>query len=410
MTTEIRQEIELLENTKEDLTLAIMEKGVVVQPSDLFSTYPTRISQITTTPGDKDSLFQSIIDRSITSLTVPTGTTVLRPQLFSGCVNLTTLTLPNTLKVIKGGALSGAIAVTSLTIPDSVTTIEGSSSFHQTSSLTDLTIGTGVTFIGNMAFYGNPNLTSITINATTPPTLGSNNNAFDSTNNCPIYVPQASVDAYKTAWPTYASRIQAIVVPHFEMIINDIQVTDGKYLITCFTGSGLYAMNTPLIKDTTTSYVDGINNVYTSYGDSNYLNIYPYQSAPPSTLNTLDVTPQLLRIAVDYDATNKKLSWTDPDTSTTYYLYSGFNKVNSNYGKFNAAATTMPSSNINVNYWGLGGYGDLTIYYFNFGGLKLYSGEHSAYGAYGGFLWQYLRNTNSSSRDTFEPTLYKLVQ
>jgi len=36
--------------------------------------------------------------------------------------------------------------------------------------------------------------------------------ALENTNNCPIYVPSASVNAYKTAtnWSTYASRIQAI--------------------------------------------------------------------------------------------------------------------------------------------------------------------------------------------------------
>lgn len=35
---------------------------------------------------------------------------------------------------------------------------------------------------------------------------------FIDTNNCPIYVPEASVDDYKTAewWSDYADRIQAI--------------------------------------------------------------------------------------------------------------------------------------------------------------------------------------------------------
>lgn len=403
MTPTIQQEIELLENTKEDLALAIMEKGVVVQPSDLFSTYPTRISQITTTAGDKDSLFQSIIDRSITSLTVPTGTTVLRPQLFSGCVNLTTLTLPNTLKVIKGGALSGAIAVTSLTIPDSVTTIEGSSSFHQTSSLTDLTIGTGVTFIGNMAFYGNPNLTSITINATTPPTLGSNNNAFDSTNNCPIYVPQASVDAYKTAWPTYASRIQAIVVPHFEMITDASQVTDGKYLITVIGGAGVLALNAPLIKETTT-YYDGINKIYSGYSDyyPNYLNVYPYSGTVPN-LTSLDATPQMLSVAVDYNATNHRLSWTDPDTNTTYYL-STYTGTSSNRGYFYFDNLTTARGNYSATNQGNLPYGDWTIYYVDFGTLNFRSGTESQLGAFDGFLW-YGKGTTQS-----HTTLYKLVQ
>jgi hypothetical protein len=35
---------------------------------------------------------------------------------------------------------------------------------------------------------------------------------FDSTNNCPIYVPSGSVNTYKAAdgWSNYASRIKAI--------------------------------------------------------------------------------------------------------------------------------------------------------------------------------------------------------
>ena len=53
-------------------------------------------------------------------------------------------------------------------------------------------------------------IVSITINATTPPTIGSN--TLDYTNNCPIYVPSGSVNAYKTAtnWSNYASRIRSI--------------------------------------------------------------------------------------------------------------------------------------------------------------------------------------------------------
>ena len=71
-------------------------------------------------------------------------------------------------------------------------------------------IGNCVTEIGFSAFQSCYNLTSVTVNASTPPTLGGY--AFDATNNCPIYVPAASVDAYKAAtiWSNYASRIQAI--------------------------------------------------------------------------------------------------------------------------------------------------------------------------------------------------------
>ena len=183
----IQSEITLLQNTKKNLKSAIMEKGVTVYPSDIFSTYPTRISQISMTPGDKDNLFSELIDRSITSFVIPNGTSSIRSFCFSDCLSLTSVTIPNT-----------------------VTTI-GSNSFTKT-GLTSVTIPESVTFIGKLAFFLSNSLTSITCLSETPPALGNYNNAFDNTNNCPIYVPEDSVDAYKTAWSTYASRIQAIQV------------------------------------------------------------------------------------------------------------------------------------------------------------------------------------------------------
>ena len=82
--------------------------------------------------------------------------------------------------------------------------------FYGCTSLTSITIPSGVTSIGNNTFNGCTSLTSITVEATTPPTLGLN--VFNNTNNCPIYVPAESVDAYKTAnnWSKYADRIKAI--------------------------------------------------------------------------------------------------------------------------------------------------------------------------------------------------------
>ena len=58
------------------------------------------------------------------------------------------------------------------------------------------------------AFGSCSGLTSITIEATTPPTIGTN--AFYRTNDCPIYVPSGSVNDYKAVWSSYSSRIQAI--------------------------------------------------------------------------------------------------------------------------------------------------------------------------------------------------------
>lgn len=260
----IQTEIELLQNTKDELRTAIMEKGVTVS-NDLFSTYPTRISQISTTPGDKDDLFKSLIDRSITSLVVPDGTEILRPQAFEGCENITSIILPNSLETICNGALTGLQGITTLVIPDSVTTIEGSSSFHQTSSLTTLTIGTGITSIGNMVFYGNPNLTSITIKATTPPVLGSNNNAFDNTNNSPIYVPEESVEDYKLAWSKYASRIQAM--PSYKA---HLVLTDNSSVFLDDDGTGMLTANELTSYKTTLKNLNVIYDVVNTVDDETF--------------------------------------------------------------------------------------------------------------------------------------------
>lgn len=94
-------------------------------------------------------------------------------------------------------------------IPNGITSI-GNSTFVSCTSLTRITIPNSVTSIDNYAFYKCTSLTSITCLAETPPTLGTQ--VFNKTNNCPIYVPSGSVNAYKAAtnWSAYASRIQAI--------------------------------------------------------------------------------------------------------------------------------------------------------------------------------------------------------
>ena len=147
---------------------------------------------------------------SLTSVTISNSVTNIGNGLFYYCKSLSSVTIPNSVTNIGYNAFNGCTSLTSVTIPDSVTSI-GDFAFQYCSGLTSVTIPSGVTSIGGDAFYACKGLTSVTCLATTPPTLESSN-AFNLTNNCPIYVPAASVNAYKTAsrWSTYASRIQAI--------------------------------------------------------------------------------------------------------------------------------------------------------------------------------------------------------
>lgn len=128
---------------------------------------------------------------------------------FEECTGLANIDIPNSIITIGERAFYHCKSLTSVTIPNSVTLIDYQA-FIDCYGLTSVTIPDSVTAIGTYAFDYCSGLTSVTVNAVTPPTLGTD--VFKYTNDCPIYVPAASVSAYKSAsgWSTYASRIQAI--------------------------------------------------------------------------------------------------------------------------------------------------------------------------------------------------------
>ena len=128
---------------------------------------------------------------------------------FQSCVNMESITLPNTITSIGTYAFSGC-HFTSIEIPSLVTTI-GDLAFDYCNELLTLTLPSLVTTIGNSAFYACTGLTSITSLNTTPPTLGTDV-FFNVPATCTIYVPAASVNAYKAAggWSDRADYIQPI--------------------------------------------------------------------------------------------------------------------------------------------------------------------------------------------------------
>ena len=133
--------------------------------------------------------------------------TELRANAFMRFSNLETCNLGSGVIRIGANSFNQCTSLTEITIPDNVTTIDYLS-FYGCSSLSSVTIGSGVTYIGSSAFVRCTNLNGIIINALTPPQLDTS--VFNETNNCGIYVPSGSVNAYKAAWSDYASRIQAI--------------------------------------------------------------------------------------------------------------------------------------------------------------------------------------------------------
>ena len=147
-------------------------------------------------------------------ISLPDTITTIGDNAFSVCSGLTSITIPNSVTTIGEGAFSYCYELRGITIPNSVRTI-GDSAFYEAFfgdiSYT-ITIPSSVTSIGSRCFEESNGILSLTFESTTPPTLGSG--AFDNMDyeDCPIYVPAASVQAYKTAtnWSNYASRIQSI--------------------------------------------------------------------------------------------------------------------------------------------------------------------------------------------------------
>lgn len=147
---------------------------------------------------------------SVVSVEIGDCVTSIDDNTFYQCNILTSVTIPDSVTSIGRAAFYYCNNLTSIDLPSGITNI-GDWAFGDCQRLTSIEIPSGVTSIGQRAFQYCSGLTSVTIQATTPPTLA-NANAFANTNNCPIYVPSASVNAYKSAtnWSNYASRIQAI--------------------------------------------------------------------------------------------------------------------------------------------------------------------------------------------------------
>ena len=178
---------------------------------------------------------------SLTSIEIPNSVTSIGNYAFSGCSGLTSIEIPNSVTSIGSGVFSGCSGLTSIIvsvgnsiydsrnncnaiiettsniliagckntiIPNSVTSI-GSYAFSGCSGLTSIEIPNSVTSIRQNAFSDCSNLSSIYIKSTTPPTLGFNA-FYRNASKRKIYVPRASLNAYKTAsdWSAYADAIE----------------------------------------------------------------------------------------------------------------------------------------------------------------------------------------------------------
>jgi len=122
---------------------------------------------------------------------IPPKVTQISAGLFNDCYQLSRVLIHGNVESIGYGAFYQCTSLTSISIPDSVTCIE------------------------DQVFHGCTGLNAIIMEAINPPvTENEMEYTFVDTNDCPIFVPEESVNAYKEAngWSQYASRIYPIYV------------------------------------------------------------------------------------------------------------------------------------------------------------------------------------------------------
>lgn len=135
---------------------------------------------------------------------------------FANCTNLVIdeLRLPSLTKTsggFRGCKIKKVLDLGSITeLFGATQLVSDSQPFGIPSYIEEYVIPSTVTSIGRYAFTGMGNLSYIICNAATPPTLQQYHGLSVPT--CPIYVPDASVETYKTAsgWTDYADRIRPL--------------------------------------------------------------------------------------------------------------------------------------------------------------------------------------------------------
>ncbi len=203
---------------------------------------------------DKTSLIRYPAGKQTSSYSVPESVTTICDGAFNSCLSLTSIILPDGLTTIGIGAFSACVLLSSIILPDGLTDINhfmfrdcrslvsivlpnnlrniGDQAFRGCSALSSITFPKDLMMIGYDAFSDCSALSSIYSNAVTPPETG-DAYTFDGVNkDIPVYVPQESLEAYKTAsgWSYFTDfRDLATSVNQSERP-DGLSISDGKLI------------------------------------------------------------------------------------------------------------------------------------------------------------------------------------
>lgn len=163
----IAENLTRLTTARTDIATAITTKGGTVATGAGFEDFPTAIGTIPSGGGNQDLV--DLIERDITSIIIPSGTTTIGAHAFETCYALTSVTLPNTVTTIGSYAFQECRKLAEINFPTSLTTIGNygfSSNSGSTNQLTSITLPSTVSSIGTHVFENAARLTYLDLSAT----------------------------------------------------------------------------------------------------------------------------------------------------------------------------------------------------------------------------------------------------
>jgi hypothetical protein len=148
---------------------------------------------------------------ALSDINIPESVAGFGNSAFNGCTNMRIhLYLPNLITDSQWGTLRvfANTGILSANFPN-VQKL-GGDFFAGSKELVKVDIGASAVSIGSSLCNGCTSLTTLICRAVTPPSIG--NNIIANAPNAYVFVPDESVEAYKTAtnWSSYASRIKGI--------------------------------------------------------------------------------------------------------------------------------------------------------------------------------------------------------